>query len=104
MHPNGGPDSLHSIVDIMKFIRRLNLGRIYGGEIALMRQHFDTTLSRLFTQLFTDGVGPKAFWAIYSEITGLVVDCADCKALLEAKGDWLPFTPSTASRARPRSG
>lgn len=76
----------------MKFIRRLNLDRIYGGEIALMRQHFDTTLSRMFTQLFTDGVGPNAFWAIYSDIAGLVIDCADCKALLEAKGDWLPFS------------
>lgn len=90
--------SLGVVVELMRFIVRLELQKVMQKEIGLLTEHFDLALCATFTSLRRTNMDADGWWDIYGKEASLVVDSVTVKLLLDAgEGSWAAFAPQIAS-------
>jgi hypothetical protein len=90
--------SLGVIVELMRFIIRLELQKTMQQEIALLTDQFDQALCATFASLRRTNIGAEEWWNIYGKEASLVVDAQTVKQLLDAgTGSWAAYASQIAN-------
>ena len=90
--------SLGVVVELMRFIVRLELQKVMQKEIGLLTEQFDLALCATFASLRRTNMDADGWWNIYGKEASLVVDPVTVKLLLDAgEGSWAAFAPQIAS-------
>ena len=90
--------SLGVVVELMRFIVRLGLSKVFQHEVGMLTEQFDLALCATFAALRRTKMDADGWWSIYGKEASLVVDSVTVKQLLDAgAGSWAAFAPQIAS-------
>ena len=90
--------SLGVVVELMRFIVRLELQKVMQHEVGLLTEQFDMALCATFATLRRTKMDAEGWWTIYGKEASLVVDSVTVKLLLDAgSGSWAAYAPQIAN-------
>ena len=89
--------SLGVVVEVMRFIIRLNLQKPMQQEIALLVEQFDTAMCATYATLRRTNMDAQGWWNIYGKEASLVLDSVAVQQVLSAEGSWSDMAPQVAN-------
>jgi len=89
--------SLGVIVELMRFIIRLQLQKPMQQEIALLTEQFDMALCATYASLRRTNMDAQDWWNIYGKEASLVIDAKSVQEVLAAEGSWADYAPQISN-------
>lgn len=91
--PDSGPKQANAVLEVMKWTIRNGVSKNFPAEVSICKDHFDLALTRSFVYMKKHDIGLDSWWAVHSEVLGLVVDPVAFEACLKCKSDWMDVAP-----------
>ena len=89
--------SLGVVVEVMRFIIRLELQKPMQQDIAMLIEQFDTALCATYASLRRTNMDAQGWWNIYGKEASLVLDSVSVQHVLASDGHWSDMAPQISS-------